>query len=320
VATDAAGDNVVSNAEASHAIMVKLENAMNGKPVPKITTGLTELDDALGGLQAGDFCIVAGRPGMMKTGVTGNMAMAAAQAGSPVLFFELEMTREQLLTRMACVSDFLRHPDDPMSYTWFRKGDVRDYQFHRMSDALRTIPENLHIVDRCGMTIHEIAGYARAYAKRQINIGVVIIDYLQLIQAGDRYRGNMTQEVTEISKACKILAKTIGWPVIAICQLSRACDQREDKRPLLTDLRESGQLEQDADSVIMLYRDSYYLALELQNKNCPAREEKEIELDSCKDLLEILIRKNRHGAGNAVKAYCHLQTSAVLDEKPMGAK
>jgi replicative DNA helicase len=319
-AADIAADRASREADSStldscNALLTELQSAIDGKPVPQISTGLECLNKILGGLQAGDFCIYAGRPGMLKTGLLATTGYAAALSGAPVLFFELEMTRKQLLARIGCSIDYAAHPDDSMSYEWFRLGDIQPYQLERLAHALRHIPDNLRIFDRSGMTIHEIAALARGYAKRAKQMGLVVIDYLQLIQAGDRYKGNSVQEITEISKATKNLAKTIGWPVLVACQLSRAVESREDKRPQLQDLRESGQLEQDADQVIGLYREGYYVRHREPDRMDPRWGEWNAEYEAVKNRMELLVRKNRHGRAEKVEVFCDLRSSAILDKE-----
>lgn len=310
----------VSTQDASEAFCMRLQDVVDGKPIPAVSSGLTTLDHILKGLQAGDFTLYAGRPGSGKSVKLAKTMFSAAREGRPSLFFELEMTKDQLLARLGCAIDYESHPDDPMSYEWFRGNDVRPYQLERMAVALRQIPNDLHIFDRAGMTIHEIAALARGFAKRSKKMGIVGIDYIQLVKPGDRYKGNPVQEMTEISKAAKHLAKGIGWPVVAACQLNRNVEQREDKKPILSDLRESGQLEQDADQVIGLYRQAYYMEAKRPLETDTKYGEWEDEYNSVKHRLDLGVLKNRHGRTKSIDVFCDMRASVILDEKPVGAR
>jgi replicative DNA helicase len=303
--------------DAIEAALKKAEDMANGKREAFIPSGLKSLDDVTGGLQAGDLCIYAGRPGMGKSSLLLTTAIAAAFAGRPVIVFSLEMTREQMLHRIGTDLDYRFNPTSPLSYSWFRSGSVRIEQVGRLAEALRQVPDNLEIRDSGDTTIHEMAAHAKAFAGRHGKMGIVVIDYLQKIPAGDRYRGNKVQEITEISGQAKALAKRIGWPVLAGAQLSRAVESRGEPRPTLSDLRESGAIEQDADQVIGLYRPGYYTDKRKPGSvHDPKYPEWEAEHLQNKNRLDLIVLKNRHGAEDVLSVFCEMRASAIRDEKP----
>src|SRR5207253_9089250 len=227
------------------------------------------LNALIGGLQRSDLIIVAGRPGMGKTALATNMAFSAAErflqdqsdgtepaksGGAPIAIFSLEMSSEQLVTRVLS-------EQSKLTAEQIRTGNLRRDEFMsfaRTAERLHTLP--FYVDDTPGLTIAALRARARRL-KRQKGIGMVIVDYLQLLQGtGKGSAGeNRVQEISEISRGLKQLAKEIDVPVIGLSQLSRAVEQREDKRPQLSDLRESGSIEQDADIVLFIYREDYYL-------------------------------------------------------------
>ena len=321
-------DAVISSSEKSRhqplndtirAVIQQAQDAADGKKIVCIPTGLKTLDDVLGGLQASDLCIYAGRPGMGKSSLLLATALAAVMAGKPAIFFSLEMTKEQLLHRLGTDIDFLMHPQSPLSYSWFRNGTAKHDQVHRLAEALMQIPDILEIRDGGDLTIHEIASASRNFAAKHSSMGVVVIDYLQKVNSGDRYKGNKVQEITEISGAAKALAKRLQWPVVAGAQLSRAVENRDGQRPTLSDLRESGAIEQDADSVIGLYRPGYYTDKKKPGSpHDPKYPEWESEHLENKNRLDLIVLKNRHGAEDVLSVFCDMRASAIRDEKPRG--
>ncbi|MGC8534903.1 MAG: replicative DNA helicase [Rhizomicrobium sp.] len=307
--------------ETIHSVLEQAENASRGQPQPFVPTGSERLDAALGALQASDLAIYAGRPGMGKSTMMLRTALAAVLAGRPAIVFSLEMTTAQCLHRIGCDLDYDLNPDAPLSYSWFR-GCPTSADVGRLAEALRHVPELLEIRDQGDLTIQEIAALARGFAAKHSNrLGIVIIDYLQKVSPSDRYRGSKVQEVTEISGACKALAKRLGWPVVAGAQLSRGVEGREDKRPTLSDLRESGAIEQDADSVIGLYRPAYYVAKHKPaSPHDPKYGEWQTEFEEKKHLLEAIILKNRHGAEDVLDLHCEMRASAIRDAQPGGVR
>jgi replicative DNA helicase len=291
------------------------ETALNrGGGLTGITSGFHGLNSRIGGLQRSDLIIVAGRPGMGKSALATNMAFAAAErfmqdqadgieakasAGSPVAIFSLEMSSEQLVTRV--LSEQAK-----VTAEQIRTGNIGRSEFStfaRTAERLHSLP--LYIDDTAGLTIAALRARARRL-KRQKGIGMIVVDYLQLLQGSGRAGAgeNRVQEISEISRGLKQLAKELDLPVIALSQLSRAVEQREDKRPQLSDLRESGSIEQDADIVMFVYREDYYLKAHEPKHPIPgdspeaftAFDEWEQKFRQVEGIAELIVAKNRHGA------------------------
>lgn len=250
-----------------------------------LKTGFRDLDKKTAGLQPGDLIIVGARPAMGKTTFAQNIAYNAATINKRgVLFFSMEMAQNEIVDRM--ISDV-----SGIDNWKIRTGNVSDEDFARIGDAMGEMDEApLYIDDTSSMTILELRNKARR-AAHDHDIGLVIVDYLQLIQGSDRYAGNRVQEVTEISRGLKTLARELQIPVIALAQLSRQVTGRDDPRPVLSDLRESGSIEQDADLVMMLHRIDYYHQNEEGYENT--------------NITELLIQKHRHGAVGKIELYFH---------------
>src|SRR3954449_10120860 len=303
-----------SFSEATKEALEMAERALNsGGHLSGITTGLDGLNSKIGGLHKSDLIIVAGRPGMGKSSLATNIGCAAAQrllrdsedgiepgksAGAAVALFSLEMSADQLATRVLAEQSGISSEN-------LRMGRISQTEFRSLARAaaeLQTLP--LYIDDTPGLTIAALRARARRL-KRQKGIGMVIVDYLQLLQgsgkgsAGD----NRVQEISEISRGLKQLAKELDLPVIGVSQLSRAVEQREDKRPQLSDLRESGSIEQDADIVLFVYREEYSLKSHEPKHPIPgdptevfaAFEEWEAKHSLVAGMAELIIAKNRHG-------------------------
>lgn len=310
----------LSVADARDQLLQEAEDNARGRKVVAATTGLETLDAVIGGLQAGDFVVEAGRPGMGKSSQLLCNALATARQGRPVLFFSLEMKQKALLRRIGCDIDFDANPDNPLSYSWFRAGDVRPDQVERLATALHSLPPTLEIIENGDLTIHEISSMARAFAARTSGMGLVVIDYIQKIRPSDRYSGSKVQEITEISNECKALALRLDWPVVVGAQLNRAVEGRGEPKPALSDLRESGAIEQDADIVIGLYRPGYYIAKRKPAaKTDPGYAAWEADWEFNKHRLDLLILKNRDGAEESLSVFCDMRASAIRDEKPRGA-
>jgi replicative DNA helicase len=279
-----------------------------GGRISGFTTGFTDMDSLLGGLQPSDLIIIAGRPGMGKTSLATNMAFNTARryaqdveagvevpSGAPVLFFSLEMAAQQLSARILSEQTEIE--------MWkIRNGRFSETEWDKfvltMQD-LSALP--LYIDDTGGISIAQIAARARRL-KREKNIGVVIIDHIQLVASSGRAE-NRVQEITEISKGLKVLAKELDVPVIALSQLSRGVDSRDDKRPVLSDLRESGSIEQDADVVMFVYREEYYLK---SREPEPGSTEHAKWLEKCERAhrrAEVMVEKHRHGATNKIDLF-----------------
>jgi replicative DNA helicase len=246
--------------------------------VTGISSGYRDLDRMTAGFQRSDLIIVAARPSVGKTAFALNIAQnAAVRAGETVAIFSLEMSAGQLVQRMVCAEGNI---DASRMRTGFFEGD--DWQ--KMSGAVGTLSEaQIYIDDTPGITVNEIRAKCRRL-KKEKGLGMVLIDYLQLIQGSGRRGANRQEEVSQISRTLKQLARELEVPVIALSQLSRGVEQRQDKRPMMSDLRESGAIEQDADIVAFLYRDDYYNA-ETEKKN----------------IIEIIIAKQRNGPVGTVE-------------------
>jgi len=253
--------------------------AKNGAAVPGLTTGLYDLDRFIMGLNNSDFILIASRPGMGKTSIALNIALHAAKtSGKTVAVFSLEMSREQLALRLLSSESFI---DGKKLQT----GRVMGDEWRRLTDAAASISAaDLLINDDPSMTVADM----NAQCRRLQNLGLVVIDYIQLMQSASEQRGyqteNRTQVVSEISRMMKIMAKELNVPVICLSQLSRANESRQNKRPMLSDLRDSGAIEQDADIVIGLYRDDYYNS-ETESHN----------------IAECIVLKNRRGETGTIE-------------------
>lgn len=250
-----------------------------------LKTGFRDLDKKTAGFQKGDLIIIGARPAMGKTTFAQNLAYNIASINKKgVLFFSMEMAANEIIDRM--ISDVSGVDNWKM-----RTGNLTDEEFSKIGDALAEMDEiPIFIDDTSSMTIVELRNKARR-AMHDHDIGIVIVDYLQLISGSDRYAGNRVQEVTEISRGLKILARELEIPVVALAQLSRSVTGRDDPRPVLSDLRESGSIEQDADLVMFLHRPDYY------KQNDDNYEETHI--------TELLVAKHRHGAVGKIELYFH---------------
>jgi replicative DNA helicase len=296
--------------EATKEALEMAERALNsGGHLSGFTTGLESLNSKIGGLHKSDLIIVAGRPGMGKSALGTNIAFAAAQrfirdaedsiepeksAGAPVALFSLEMSADQLATRILAEQSGISSEN-------LRMGRITQQEFRQLARAaaeLQSLP--LYIDDTPGLTIAALRTRARRL-KRQKGIGVVVVDYLQLLQGtGKNSNDNRVQEISEISRGLKQLAKELNVPVIGLSQLSRAVEQREDKRPQLSDLRESGSIEQDADIVLFIYREDYYLASKQPGDDHPDFAAWQEEMTRAYGRAEVIVAKQRHGATGKV--------------------
>ena len=258
----------------------ELEQLYNQKQhVTGVPTGFIDLDYKTAGLHNSDLVLIAARPAMGKSAFALNLATnAAVKANVPVVLFSLEMSKEQMVNRILC-------SEAMVDSNKVRTGKIDDEDWIKLANTMGELSEApIYIDDTPGISINEIRAKCRKL-KLEKNIGMVVIDYLQLVQGSSkRSQGSREQEISEISRSLKILAKEINVPVIALSQLSRAPEQRPDHRPMLSDLRESGAIEQDADIVMFLYRDDYYN-----------------EDSEDKGLAEVILAKHRAGSTGTVK-------------------
>jgi len=327
-----------SFADASKLALEMAERALNsGGHLSGFTTGLNSMNTKIGGMHKSDLVIVAGRPGMGKSALGTNMAVAAAQrflrdaedgiapeksAGAPVVLFSLEMSADQLATRILAEQSGITSEN-------LRTGRITQHEFRDLARAaaeLQSLP--LYIDDTPGLTIAALRTRARRL-KRQKGIGMVVVDYLQLLQGTGRGNDNRVQEISEISRGLKQLAKELDVPVIGLSQLSRAVEQREDKRPQLSDLRESGSIEQDADIVLFIYREDYYVkgvevemptpeeAVANPDKAAKYSDWKQ-KFDDVAGKAEIIVAKQRHGSTGIVRVRFDGRTTKFSDAADEG--
>ena len=252
--------------------------ASGGKTLPGLSTGLSAVDAKINGLNKSDLLLLAARPGMGKTSMALNVALSAArESGKTVAVFSLEMSREQLVTRLIASEGLVEN-------TRLVTGNLRESDWQRIAEAASSLSRmDIRIDDNPLLTVADM----NAKCRRLENLGLVVIDYLQLMTSagGKGYAGeNRQQAVSDISRMLKIMAKELQVPVLCLSQLSRANEKRDDKRPMLSDLRESGAIEQDADIVLFLYRDDYY------NSDSEKR-----------NVAECIVAKNRHGETGKVE-------------------
>ncbi len=271
------------------------------KGIVGVPTGLTALDEKLGGLHKSDLVILAGRPGMGKTALATNIAYHAAQnimsrqEKSSIAFFSLEMSSEQLSTRI--LSEQARIKSDDI-----RKGKVTEEEINRYIETSRNIYNlPLFIDETPAITIATLCNRARRI-KRLFGVSLIVVDYIQLMRAPSLSRSdNRVQEISEITQGLKALAKELKVPVLALSQLSRAVEQRDEKKPQLSDLRESGSIEQDADVVMFVYREAYYLENKQPKLGSIEHAEWQTKMNDVNGLADIILGKQRHGPTGVVK-------------------
>lgn len=274
-----------------------------------ISTGMRDLDTKMGGLQHSDLIIVAGRPGMGKTSLATNIAYNVAKAyipevqadgttkaanGGVIGFFSCEMSADQLATRIVA-----ERTGVPSSH--IRRGGISEADFDKIREVsieLQSLP--FYVDATGGLSIAQLMARARRL-KRQKGLDLLVIDYIQLLSgSGKRASDSRVQEITEITTSLKALAKELNVPVIALSQLSRQVESRDDKRPQLSDLRESGSIEQDADVVLFVYREEYYLAMKEPRPGTPEHEKWQLDMSLAHGKAEVIIGKQRHGPTGTV--------------------
>jgi len=271
------------------------------KGIVGVPTGLTDLDEKLGGLHKSDLVIIAGRPGMGKTALATNIAYHAAQnilsrqEKSSIAFFSLEMSSEQLSTRILSEQAKIKSDD-------IRKGKVTEEEINRYIETSRNIYNlPLFIDETPAISIATLCNRARRI-KRLNGVSLIVVDYIQLMRAPSLSRNdNRVQEISEITQGLKALAKELKVPVLALSQLSRAVEQRDDKKPQLADLRESGSIEQDADVVMFVYREAYYLENKQPKLGSIEHAEWQSKMNDVNGLADIILGKQRHGPTGLVK-------------------
>ena len=265
----------------------------NEEGIVGVPTGMTDLDDRLGGLHKSDLVIIAGRPSMGKTALATNIAFNAAKKiqddnkKSSIAFFSLEMSSEQLSTRILAEQSKIKSND-------IRRGRISEDQFDKFIETSKNISDlPLYIDETPAISIAALSNRARRI-KRIYGLDMVVVDYIQLMRANNIKDGRV-QEISEITQGLKALAKELSVPVLALSQLSRAVEQRDDKKPQLSDLRESGSIEQDADVVMFVYREAYYMERKEPRPATVEHAEWQAKMNEVVNLAEIIIGKQRHG-------------------------
>ena len=272
----------------------------NDEGIVGVPTGLTDLDSRLGGMHKQDLIIIAGRPSMGKTALATNIAFHAAKniekkgSKSTVAFFSLEMSSEQLSTRILSEQARIRSND-------IRRGKVSEKEFEQFIETSKNIFElPLYIDETPAITIAAISNRSRRI-KRLFGLELIVVDYIQLMKSSGKKEYNRVQEVSEITQGLKALAKELNVPVLALSQLSRQVEQRDNKKPQLSDLRESGSIEQDADVVMFVYREAYYLENKEPTLGSIEHAEWQQKMDEISRLADIMIGKQRHGPTGNIK-------------------
>ena len=272
----------------------------NEEGIVGVPTGLTDLDSRLGGMHKQDLIIIAGRPSMGKTSLATNIAFHAAKniekkgLKSTVAFFSLEMSSEQLATRILSEQSRIRSND-------IRRGKVSEKEFEQFIETSKNIFElPLYIDETPAITISAISNRSRRI-KRLFGLDLIVVDYIQLMRSSGKRDWGRVQEISEITQGLKALAKELDVPVLAVSQLSRAVEMRDDKKPQLADLRESGSIEQDADVVMFVFREAYYLERKEPTLGSIEHAEWQQKMDEISTLAEIMISKHRHGPTGNVR-------------------
>ena len=266
----------------------------NDEGIVGVPTGLRDLDDKLGGLHQSDLIIIAGRPSMGKTSLATNIAFNAAKKlqdsgkKSSIAFFSLEMSSEQLSTRI--ISEQAR-----ISSNDIRRGRISDDQFDKFLETSKNISElPLYIDETPAITIAALSNRARRI-KRLFGLDMIVVDYIQLMRGTTFNKDGRVQEISQITQGLKAIAKELSVPVVALSQLSRQVEQRDDNKPLLSDLRESGSIEQDADVVMFVYREAYYLQRKEPRAATVEHAEWQAKMNEVAHLAQLIIGKQRHG-------------------------
>lgn len=309
----AGGDGPVSMLKATTQAMEQIRAAYSGDGDMAVQTGFHRLDAILGGLYPGDLVYLGGRPSMGKTALALSVSLNIARAGKGVVIASLEMTPEAMAMR--ALSEGASNLGNAIPYTSMRRGDMHETQvdtLRRAAGAVSQLP--ITFLPRQYNDIGSLTAGCKQVARAQGNdLGMIVVDYLQLLRTSNR--GSRNDQITELSGALKALAMQTGVPVLALSQLSRAVEQRDDKRPHLSDLRDSGSIEQDADTVMFCYRDEYYLERE---KPTEADEDKlakwQAAMDAARHRLDVIVAKQRQGAIGTARVRCNPASNIVWED------
>lgn len=291
-----------------------LELVRTGSKLDYPTTGLIDLDKKLGGFPRGELTVIAGRPGAGKSAVATSLLLKTAKTGECVQFFSLEMHKKQLGARM--LTDLAYVSQDPIEYQSILQGrDLGVGHLSRLEAAAQQLAEMpIKIEEQRGLTVAEISARARKHAadlqRNGLELSLLVVDHLHIVKASNRYAGNRNRELAEISSGFAELAKELNCAVVALCQLSRAVEGRENKRPSMPDLRESGAIEEDASVIIFLFRAAYYL----EKLRCDDAEEEAkriAALEQVRHKIEFGVDKNRNGCVGVVDAFVDIGANAI---------
>jgi replicative DNA helicase len=312
IAAQASAGNTpqVSIRDADDEALTIMQHRMNNPGLAGISSGLKSLDGKTGGLKRGDLLVLAGRPAMGKSAVGICISNAAARAGEPTLFFSLEMSAPSLASRG--MADVAYEKGRPIPYFSIDNGQLSDVEAERIIEAGRLRREwPLKIDPTPGLTVSQIAARARKHSqaleRQGKRLGLIVVDHLHLVMPSGRYSGNRVHEITEISGALKRLAKELDVPVLVLAQLNRQVENRDNRRPTMADLRDSGSIEQDADAIFFVFREAYYLERE---PDAPPE-----QLREAQHKLEVIIAKQRGGPTGTVDLFCNIKCNAVRDEE-----
>jgi replicative DNA helicase len=309
-------------AQIGHDLLRGIEEQAKKGEVFGVRTDIEQLDDLLGGLYPENLIIIGGRPGMGKSILACRLLLTAARQGYAGDYYSIEMPGREVLARMQCDIDYehaIQHGVKPMEYQDLVKMRADQEMIHRAALANRTLGElELDIFTQDRITMQEIAAISRARAARgRGRKRIVIIDHLHIIMPGTRYQGRRVDELSEITGAAKRLAKRIESPVVLLAQLSRDLERRDDKRPFMSDFRDSGSIEQDADVVMSVYRGQYYAEAAIrQAKNDEQRVKAQAEEELTKNVLEIGVLKQRSGATATARCFIDVNSSVVRSFDP----
>ena len=287
----------------------------SGKKPDLVTTGLLDLDREIGGWARKEVSIIAGRSSMGKTTVAISSLRQAAQKGVRSMFFSMEMAGDKIAARM--LSDAIFNLQTPIPYSDIIRHRVKPWDIDRlakMSERMRDVP--MIIDDQSGLNVTEIATRARrqqdALGRTGDKLDVICVDHLGFVKPSSRYRGNRNLELGEITKAFKDISKQLDVAVVLLCQLNREAEKRSNRRPEMSDLRESGQIEEDADTVLLAYRDAYYLAKD-RGETDADESERLAKLEMMENIIEIIGPKSRNGGVFSRRFFCHMPSNVIRD-------
>lgn len=312
--SEGVGAKVRSSFSAAAVMTAAIDDAASayqneGRRIDAMPTGIEALDGKIGGLVKTDLVIIGGRPSMGKTALALQLLVNTARATCAGLFVSLEMSKAQIGHRLLAIRTGI-------NYRRIAWGKFSEREFGQIVDAGKIVEAMPFTVeDRSSMTLAQLAAVVGRAKTKNSNLGIVFLDYLGLVLPSDRYRGHTVDELAEISAGCKRLAKQYDVCFVALQQLNRALESRDNKRPTLADIRSSGAIEQDADVVMFPYREAYYVARELENATEGSTEQLDLtdRLSKVDRTMEIIVAKNRQGAIGAVKVYCDIARNIIHD-------